>query len=176
MKNQSLTNSISDIETRSKGNHMYPVRNLVTSIFWEELHLCLMNVRLHSTTSASIESAVPGARDFQFSYGSGLEMDMTHLGILRIIYPTKTTPSLLAKVTQLWIRRKVSSFWRLSLLFLTSNFHSGFLSSQLSTRLCEWRYTKISSTNCNSSSSNSFFCVIAESLEGTLYLLMQHSS
>jgi hypothetical protein len=50
MKKQSLTDSIGDIETRSKGNHMYAVRNLVTSIFLAELHLCLMNVPLHSTT------------------------------------------------------------------------------------------------------------------------------
>lgn len=35
---------------------------------------------------------------------------MTHEGILRIIYPNKQTPSLLDKMTQLWYRRKPSSF------------------------------------------------------------------
>lgn len=35
---------------------------------------------------------------------------MTHGGILRIIYPNKQTPFLLDKMTQLWYRRKPSSF------------------------------------------------------------------
>jgi hypothetical protein len=77
---------------------MYPVRNLATSISWAELHLCLTNVSLHfSTLSLSIYSAVTGAKgSFHFHQESGLELDMTRWGILRIICPTKKATSLLA--------------------------------------------------------------------------------
>jgi hypothetical protein len=37
-------------------------------------------------------------------------MDMTHQGILRIIYPNKQTSFLLDKMAQLWNRRRPSSF------------------------------------------------------------------
>jgi hypothetical protein len=152
--------------TGAEGNHMYPVRNLATSISWAELHLCLTNVSMEfPTLSLSIYSAVAGAKgSFRFHQESGLEMDMTHWGILRIISPTKMATSLLARVMHLWVPRSVLFVWRLSLLFSTSNFHSVFLSLQLSTRLCWWRYTKISSTNCSSAFSKFFFWVIVESL------------